>query len=211
MIVMKRTSLPAYFQLLIISSLVFCVLFIPVITYAGTFYRCIDKGGDETLLDFPLEGQACKQIRTPEEAPERQSENQTVVSSDYKITKIIVRGNQVLVPAVLIYGNKEVGVHLLLDTGATATAIHDEIAGRLYINLYTAKKAKGEVVGGAVIEARVIRMDVLKIGPHIIRNMNIFVVPYTGFSAKFDGLLGMDVLGRMSYKIDFAKQVIIWE
>ncbi len=110
-----------------------------------------------------------------------------------------------------MYGSREVSVHLLLDTGATATAIHDEIAGRLYINLYKAKKAKGEVVGGAVIEASIIRMDILKIGPHTIRNMDIFIVPYNGSSAKFDGLLGMDVLGRLSYKIDFAKQVIIWE
>ena len=141
----------------------------------------------------------------------RQSENKTAVLSDYKITKIIVRGNQVLVPAILMYGSREVSVHLLLDTGATATAIHDEIAGRLYINLYKAKKAKGEVVGGAVIEASIIRMDILKIGPHTIRNMDIFIVPYNGSSAKFDGLLGMDVLGRLSYKIDFAKQVIIWE
>ncbi len=211
MSIMKKSSLLTYFQSLILSSAVLYVLFIPIITYAGTFYRCIDKGGNETLLDFPLEGQACKQIRTPEEMSERQSENQTVVSSDYKVTKIIVRGNLILVPALLTYGSKEVSVNLLLDTGATATAIHDETAGRLYINQYKAKKAKGEVVGGAVIEASIIRMDILKIGPHIIRNMDIFIVPYTGSSAKFDGLLGMDVLGRLSYKIDFTKQVIIWE
>ncbi|MGV8058176.1 MAG: TIGR02281 family clan AA aspartic protease [Smithellaceae bacterium] len=211
MLVLEKSSFLTYFQYLIISSVVLCVLFIPSFTYAGTFYRCIDKGGNETLLDFPLEGQACTQIRTPEEISGRHSENKTVVSADYKITKIIVRGNQVLVPAILIYGSREVNVHLLLDTGATATAIHDEIAGQLYINLYKAKKAKGEVVGGAVIEASIIRMDILKIGPHTIRNMDIFIVPYNGASAKFDGLLGMDVLGKLSYKIDFAKQVIIWE
>jgi hypothetical protein len=51
----------------------------------------------------------------------------------------------------------------------------------------------------------------LKIGPHAIRNKNIAVVPHDGPAVKFDGLLGMDVLGRLSYKIDFAKQVIIWE
>jgi hypothetical protein len=37
------------------------------------------------------------------------------------------------------------------------------------------------------------------------------IVPHDGPAVKFDGLLGMDVLGSLSYKIDLAKQVIIWE
>jgi len=67
------------------------------------------------------------------------------------------------------------------------------------------------VVGGAVIEAHVVRIKSLIVGPHTKRNPDIFVVPHKGFDAIYDGLLGMDVLRELKYKIDFEKQIIIWE
>ena len=54
-------------------------------------------------------------------------------------------------------------------------------------------------------------MDILKIGPHTIHNKKIVIVPHEGPAVKFDGLLGMDVIGELSYKVDLAKQVLIWE
>ena len=209
--VMKKTSFIIDFQFLTLSLVVLCVLFIPILIFAGEFYQCHDKGGNETLSDFPVDGQTCTQFQTYEETTGAQREKKTIVSSDDKITKIVVRGNQVLVPVTLIYDKTEVNVHLLMDTGATGTTIHTEIADRLYINLYKSKKAKGEVVGGGIIEASIIRMDSLKVGPHTFRNQDVFIVPHEGPAAKYDGLLGMDVLGSVSYKIDLAKQVIIWE
>jgi predicted aspartyl protease len=208
---MKETSFLVDFQFLKLCLVVLCILFIPMLVCAGTFYRCLDKSGNETLLDFPLDGQTCEQIQTYEETKSVQKENKTIASSDERITKIIVRRNQVLVPVTLVYNNAEENIYLLLDTGATATTIHTEIADRLSINLSKARKAKGEGVGGFVVDASVVRMDILKIGPHTIRNKNVCFVPYEGHAAKFDGLLGMDVLGSVSYKIDFGKQVIIWE
>jgi predicted aspartyl protease len=209
--VMKKTSFIIDFKFLTLSLVVLCILFIPILIFAGEFYQCHDKGGNETLSDFPVDGQTCTQFQTYEETTGAQREKKTIVSSDDKITKIVVRGNQVLVPVTLIYDKTEVNVHLLMDTGATGTTIHTEIADRLYINLYKSKKAKGEVVGGAIIEASIIRMDGLKVGPHTFRNQDVFIVPHEGPTAKYDGLLGMDVLGSVSYKIDLAKQVIIWE
>jgi len=209
---MKKTSFIIDFQFLTLSLVVLGVLFIPILIYAGEFYQCHDKGGNETLSDFPIDGQTCTQSHIYyEETTGAQRENKTTVSSDDKITKIIVRGNQVLVPVTLIYDKTEVNVHLLMDTGSTGTTIHTEIADRLYIKLYKAKKIKAQVVGGSIIETRIIMMDILKIGPHTIHNKNIVIVSHEGQAVKFDGLLGMDVLGGLSYKIDLAKQVIIWE
>ncbi|PKN51404.1 MAG: hypothetical protein CVU55_12275 [Deltaproteobacteria bacterium HGW-Deltaproteobacteria-13] len=210
--VMKNISSLIDFQFLTVSLIVFCVFFfIPIMIYAGTFYRCLDKDGNETLLDYSVDGQACTPLEAFEEEPNAQKENKAAVSSNDKITKITVRGNQIFVPITLIYDGTEVKVNLLMDTGATATTIHTEIADRLYIKLYKARKAKAEVVGGAIIEASIVSMDSLKVGPHTFRNKNIYIVPHEGNAAKFDGLLGMDVLGGLSYKIDLAKQVIIWE
>jgi Aspartyl protease len=207
---MKKTSFIIDFQFLTLSLVVLSVLFIPILIYAGEFYKCNDKGGNETLSDFPVDGQTCKQIQTYEETTGTQRKSKKIVSSDDKITEIIVSRNQVLVPVTLIYDKKEVNVHLLMDTGASVTTIHTEIADRLYVNLYKAKKTKAQVVGGSIIEARIIMMD-LKIGPHTIHNKNIVIVPHDGPAVNFDGLLGMDVMGGMSYKIDLANKVIIWE
>lgn len=146
----------------------------------------------------------------------KRGENETwrrVESSGYsgdETTKVIIRGNSVLVPVTLVYDNNEVDVRLLLDTGASGTAIHSEIADKLSINLNEAKKTKVRVVGGGVIQARLIRINSLTVGPHTNRDWNIFIVPHMG-SAHYDGLLGMDVLRELKYKIDFKKQVIIWE
>ena len=122
-----------------------------------------------------------------------------------------MRGNQVLVPVTLVYDNTEANVTLLMDTGASSTTIHTEVADRLYINLLKTQKIKGGVVGGGIIDAHVVKMDVIKIGPHEIRDWNIAVVNHEGYKVRFDGLLGMDVLGSLSYKLDLAKQVIVWE
>ncbi len=136
---------------------------------------------------------------------------ETVVSGGDEPTKVQIRGNSVLVPVTLVYGGNEVDVHLLLDTGAAATTIHTEIADQLSMNLTKARKARLQVVGGGVIEASVVKISSLTVGPHTKRNWDIVVVPHKGSAARYDGLLGMDVLRGLKYKVDFKKQVIIWE
>ncbi|MBN1546667.1 MAG: clan AA aspartic protease [Syntrophaceae bacterium] len=135
----------------------------------------------------------------------------TVIDSGEERTKVVIRGNRVIVPVTLEYGNSEVTAELLLDTGATGTAINTDIADQLSINLSKVRKTLVQVVGGAVIESSVVRIRNLTVGPHTKRNWNIFVVPHNGPSAQFDGLLGMDVLRGLKYRIDFKNQFIIWE
>jgi clan AA aspartic protease (TIGR02281 family) len=136
---------------------------------------------------------------------------ETVVTGGDEPTKVQIRGNTVLVPATLVYGGNEVDVHLVLDTGASKTTINTEIADQLSMNLSKERKAQVRVVGGAVIEARLVKMNRLTVGPHTKRNWDILVVPHKGPAAGHDGLLGMDVLRGLKYRVDFKKQVIIWE
>lgn len=211
-VIKKASSSIIDFRIFILSIIALCVIFISRPVWAGTFYLCIDKAGSEIIVDSPVEGHTCTPLGTFEEKKETQSENKTAVSPDDKITKIIVKGNQVLVPVTIVHGTDEVDIHLLLDTGATKTAIHTDVADRLYINLSGAKKTKGEIVGGGIIEVNVFRMDSVKIGPKAFKNQDILIVPYEGSAAaQFDGLLGMDILGKISYKLDLEKQLIYWE
>ena len=191
-----------------------CILSLPVLVSAGTFYHCTDKTGNETLSDYPLDGHACRQIRIQEEMTSPRGGNKagmTGASSDGRITEVTIQGNVVLVPTTLMNGGKEVAVRLLLDTGASGTTISSEIADRLSLRLSEAKKIEGRVVGGGIIAALMIMIDSLTVGPHVIQNLNIFVVPHEGVAARYDGLLGMDVLRELKYKVDFKRQVIIWE
>ncbi len=190
---------------------VLSILIIPLVVSAGDFYQCRDKYGNESLVDFPIEDQSCTHVGTHKETFSNRREKKSVVSENDRITKVIVKGNQILVPVKIVLGREEADVNLLMDTGASGTAIHTEIADQLYINLYKAQKAQAGIVGGGVIEASIVKVDSLQIGPHIIENCNVAFIPHEGRAVNFDGLLGMDVLGRFGYKLDLANQIIIWE
>jgi clan AA aspartic protease (TIGR02281 family) len=178
--------------------------------------RGVIAGADSAAVAFPItEGIRLAQSGNRGEA-QGGSENwkrtgETVISGGDEPTKVKIRGNTVLVPATLSYGGYEVDVHLVLDTGASRTTINTEIADQLSMNLGKERKTYVRVVGGGVIEARTVRMNSITVGPHTKRNWDVFVVPHKGCAAGYDGLLGMDVLRGLKYRVDFKKQVIIWE
>jgi clan AA aspartic protease (TIGR02281 family) len=126
-------------------------------------------------------------------------------------TKVKVVGNTVLVPVTLVYGGNQADVQLLLDTGASVTAINTEIANRLNMNLRSDRKIQGRVVGGQVIEAYMITLNSLTVGPHTKNDIPITVIPHTGPRMIYDGLLGMHVLRGFKYRLDLDKQLILWE
>lgn len=190
---------------------VLSIFVIPLIVNAENYYQCRDKDGNESLVDFPIEGQACTHVGTHEETFSNRKEKKSIVSEDDRITKVVVRGNQILVPVRIFHGREEASINLLMDTGATRTAIHTEIADQLYINLYNTQKAQAGVVGGGIIDVNIVAVDSLQIGPHIIQNCNIAFIPHEGHAVNFDGLLGMDILGKFGYRIDLANQIIIWQ
>ncbi len=191
--------------------MVLSILMIPLIVNAGDFYKCRDQYGNESLIDFPIEGQTCAPINTYEETSGHPRDNKPIVSANDRTTKIIVRGNQVLIPVKIAYDRRETSIYLLMDTGATRTSVHSPVADQLYINLYRAQKSRADIAGGGAIDTNIVTLDNFQIGPHVIQNFNVAFIPYEGRTVNFDGLLGMDVLGRFGYKIDLTKQTITWE
>jgi len=155
--------------------------------------------------------QSGKRGSVPEAGETWTRREEKIVSGGDDPTKVQIRGNTVLVPATLARGGYEVDVQLVLDTGASRTTINTAVAEQLFINLGKERKAQVRVVGGAVLEARVVKMNSLTVGPHTKRNWDVLVVPYNGPAAGYDGLLGMDVLRGLKYRVDFKKQVIVWE
>ena len=61
---------------------VLSIFMIPLVVNAGDFYQCRDKYGNESLVDFPIEGQTCTQVGTHQETSSNRRENKSVVSAE---------------------------------------------------------------------------------------------------------------------------------
>ena len=124
-------------------------------------------------------------------------------------TKVIIRGNSVFVPVKLGYKNRKYEAQLVLDTGAGRTTLHQKFANKL--KLLQFKRGKSEVAGGGLINTKGAKVSYVEVGPVKKENLIVSIIDYAGHGSGYDGLLGMDFLRDLEYKIDFEKQVIIWE
>ncbi|MBT8339460.1 MAG: retroviral-like aspartic protease family protein, partial [Desulfatitalea sp.] len=139
----------------------------------------------------------------------RQVPAETGFETQDRETKIIIKGNRVYVPVVIAYNRQQVATTLIFDTGAGDIVLHHDLADRLGIN--DGKRAKGHGVGGIEIDALVTRLSSVKVGPYEKQNLRAAVVQYQGpEDTHYNGLLGMNFLRGMNYKIDFERSVIRW-
>ena len=123
-------------------------------------------------------------------------------------TQVIIRGNQVLVPVKLGYRGKEVSSRLLLDTGASTTLITQKVGKRL--NIKAARSGAVRVADGRTVPVYTVNLDYIVVGPHRIAKFRTNMIDFRGHPPSFDGLLGMNFLRHVNYRVDFKRQVISW-
>ena len=128
---------------------------------------------------------------------------------DAKDTKVIIKGNQVLIPVILGYGGKEISTYLLLDTGATTTMIKRKIARML--DMKSLKPSAAQVADGRTVSSDLGNLDFILVGPHRVSNFRISVMDYQGTPVDYQGLLGMNFLRKVDYSVDFRRNIISWE
>ncbi|MDM8540677.1 retroviral-like aspartic protease family protein [Desulfococcaceae bacterium HSG9] len=124
-------------------------------------------------------------------------------------TKVIINGNQILVPVTMWTGYNKLNTLLLLDTGATVIVLHKKIADQL--NLTPIQKGKIRVAGGNVIDSYRGRLSRFAVGPYKVENIGVTVIEHQGPKIDYSGLLGMNFLRNVKYTIDYQNQVIRWQ
>lgn len=164
-------------------------------------FQYTDKDGTVVMVDD--EGKVPPQYR-------KKAKNHHTENHEEHYTGVIVRGNKVLVPVTLSFRSETVQARLLLDTGASVTAISPQLASRLGIRPEHTRRSVGRVADGSFITAYNMMIDYVQVGPKVKQSVEVAVLPMNGPAMGFDGLLGMNFLGDFRYHVNLGNQTIEW-
>ncbi len=205
---------------------------------AAKFFKYVDKNGVTVFVDdetrIPAEYRQGTTVYrepldhlSPEERAvvrERQRQERETEAELYRLqkeeaardrylqslqTRVVILGNQVLVPVRVGYGRKKVEVNLLLDTGASHTVFYRNAVENLAIDRMA--KTLSRLAGGHVIRSDQVEFSVIEVGPFERRRVKALVIDNVDPDSPMDGLLGMDFLKYRPYTIDYQNELILWE
>ncbi len=126
-------------------------------------------------------------------------------------TSVKIVGDQVLVPVTLRNGSIAVQVWLVLDTGATVTTIHEDVAARLNIDWNATRGRSARIANGSQVATRSAMLDSITVGTRASSPIEVSIMPFQGEKGINDGLLGMNFLRDHRFHIDFANQQLRWD
>lgn len=173
------------------------LLLSPLFTNAEV-YKYTDDNGTMSFTD------------NPGKIPQKFRDKQTLYEDDNvdtSTTNFSYINNQILVPVTIRYKGREHQATFLMDTGATSCTISPELARRLNIRTNDTNVGLAQGVGGSVHMVGRTTLDSLTVGPHRKANIDISIIP----TGNNDGLLGMNFLHGLRYRLDFNTHQIVWD
>ena len=98
---------------------------------------------------------------------------------------------------------------MLIDTGATHSAITEVVAGA--VNATTVARSTVITPAGETVRT-IVSIERVVVGPVVARDVLPSIVESRAFDSegRIHGLIGQDVLARLRYTIDFRKKVVEW-
>jgi predicted aspartyl protease len=111
-------------------------------------------------------------------------------------------GGHAIVPVTF---NNSVTGNLMVDTGAARTVVSKRIA--MGLRLHSTGSGTGYGIGGSVTVSTA-RVESVKVGEVEIQNMSVSIHDFST-DPRYEGLLGIDFLGRFQMTLDSAKQVMV--
>jgi clan AA aspartic protease (TIGR02281 family) len=114
-------------------------------------------------------------------------------------------GKHFFVPLVL---NNTLEAELLIDTGASITAISASLAEQLGLSAIEPQGYVQLNTAGGVVEVPVFLLPTVQLGEYIVENFRIAVLN-TFDQTNMTGILGMDLLRYFHFSFDMDNQVLI--
>ncbi len=166
---------------------------------SGDFYRFTDRDG------------VIHMVNDPEKIPlEYRAKVLVTKSASIETLVRVTPQGQVLVPVTFYHRGKSVTATLLLDTGATNTVISEELATELGLQREHVRRGLATVADGRRVPSYEVTLDSIKVGPKMLSQASVAIIPYTGKRGDHDGLLGMSFLKAFRYQVDLSGQKIVW-
>jgi clan AA aspartic protease (TIGR02281 family) len=185
-----------------ISALVAALICLSGSPVAADLFQYTDKDGTVVIVD--------DESKIPASYRKKSQASRSSGGSE-KYTGVTVRGNKVIVPVTFSYRGNQVQGRMLLDTGASLTAIFPGLANRLGIQPDHGQRAVGRIADGSYVEAQHTRVEYMQVGPKVQQNSEVVVLQQAGPSMGFDGLLGMSFLGDFRYHVNLQNSTIEWQ